>query len=229
MTDATQGAPIIDLRGVGRTYWRGKERIDVLSRLDLQVPEASFEAIMGPSGSGKSTLLNVIAGLDTATEGTVTVAGSELGSLSDRARCRWRADNIGFVFQTYNLLPVLTAEQNVELPLLLTRLKSRERKERARTALRVVGLEDRLRHLPGQLSGGQEQRVCIARAIVSDPKILVADEPTGDLDRKNSDDVLDLLQKLNEEFRKTIVMVTHDPVAAGRAKVVRHLEKGALQ
>jgi putative ABC transport system ATP-binding protein len=219
---------IVRLSGVSKTYWRGKERVEVLSGLDLDIPEGSFEALMGPSGSGKSTLLNLIAGLDRPTSGQISVAGANLGAMTDEQRARWRAKTIGFVFQTYNLMPVLTAAQNVELPLLLTNLSSGERKKRAQTALRVVGLEDRASHFPRQLSGGQEQRVSIARAIVTDPKIIVADEPTGDLDRENADEILRLLEKLHSEFGKTIVMVTHDPAAADRAQITRRLDKGAL-
>ena len=219
---------IIRLVKVGRTYWRGKEKIEVLKDLDLTVNEGAFEALMGPSGSGKSTLLNLIAGLDSPTAGTITVSGVDLTGMSDAQRAKWRSNNIGFVFQTYNLLPVLTAQQNVELPLLLTRLSGSERKKRAQTALRIVGLDDRMNHYPRQLSGGQEQRVTIARAIVSDPKIIVADEPTGDLDRENANEILNLLERLNREFKKTIVMVTHDPAAAERATHQRHLDKGKL-
>jgi len=219
---------IIKLQGVGKTYWRGKERLEVLTGLDLTVPEGSFEALMGPSGSGKSTLLNLIAGLDRPTKGTVHVAGAELNAMSDAALARWRSQTIGFVFQTYNLMPVLTALQNVELPLLLTKLPAAERRKRAQTALRIVGLEDRMNHYPRQLSGGQEQRVTIARAFVADPKVIVADEPTGDLDRDSARDILNLLEKLNKEFGKTIMMVTHDPAAAERASHLRHLDKGAL-
>jgi len=219
---------IIRLVKVGRTYWRGKEKIEVLKDLDLTINEGAFEALMGPSGSGKSTLLNLIAGLDSPNAGTITVGGVDLTGMSDAQRAKWRSNNIGFVFQTYNLLPVLTALQNVELPLLLTRLSSSERRKRAQTALRIVGLEDRMSHFPRQLSGGQEQRVTIARAIVSDPKIIVADEPTGDLDRENANDILNLLERLNNEFKKTIVMVTHDPAAAERAHHQRHLDKGKL-
>jgi putative ABC transport system ATP-binding protein len=219
---------IIRLVKVGRTYWRGKEKIEVLKDLDLTVNEGAFEALMGPSGSGKSTLLNLIAGLDSPTAGTITVSGVDLTGMSDAQRAKWRSNNIGFVFQTYNLLPVLTALQNVELPLLLTKLSGSERKKRAQTALRIVGLEDRMSHYPRQLSGGQEQRVTIARAIVSDPKIIVADEPTGDLDRENANEILNLLERLNREFKKTIVMVTHDPAAAERATHQRHLDKGKL-
>jgi len=219
---------IIRLVKVGRTYWRGKEKIEVLKDLDLTVNEGAFEALMGPSGSGKSTLLNLIAGLDSPTAGTITVSGVDLTGMSDAQRAKWRSNNIGFVFQTYNLLPVLTAQQNVELPLLLTKLSGSERKKRAQTALRIVGLDDRMNHYPRQLSGGQEQRVTIARAIVSDPKIIVADEPTGDLDRENANEILNLLERLNREFKKTIVMVTHDPAAAERATHQRHLDKGKL-
>ena len=219
---------IIRLVKVGRTYWRGKEKIEVLKDLDLTVNEGAFEALMGPSGSGKSTLLNLIAGLDSPTAGTITVSGVDLTGMSDGQRAKWRSNNIGFVFQTYNLLPVLTAQQNVELPLMLTKLSGSERKKRAQTALRIVGLDDRMSHYPRQLSGGQEQRVTIARAIVSDPKIIVADEPTGDLDRENANEILNLLERLNREFKKTIVMVTHDPAAAERATHQRHLDKGKL-
>ncbi|HEY6556507.1 MAG TPA: ABC transporter ATP-binding protein [Polyangiaceae bacterium] len=222
-------APMIEVRGLHKTYWRAKERIDVLGGLDLTILEGSFEALMGPSGSGKSTLLNLIAGLDKPSEGTLRVAGVELGSLSEGARAKWRAQNVGFIFQTYNLMPVLTALENVELPLLLTNLPAAERKKRAQIALRVVGLEDRADHRPRQLSGGQEQRVAVARAIVTDPKLIVADEPTGDLDRDNAEEILKLLERLNTEFGKTIVMVTHDPAAAKRASITHHLDKGALR
>lgn len=221
-------APIIEIQGLGKNYWRGKEKLEVLRNLDLTIEEGSFEALMGPSGSGKTTLLNLIAGLDTASEGTLRVAGQDINAMSDGQRAKWRAETIGFVFQTFNLMPVLTALENVELPLLLTKLGSAERKKRAQTALRVVGLEDRMGHHPRQLSGGQEQRVTIARAIVSDPKIIVADEPTGDLDRDNANEILNLLDKLNQEFDKTIVMVTHDPAAAERARHLRKLDKGSL-
>jgi putative ABC transport system ATP-binding protein len=220
---------IVTLKGINKTFYRGKEPIHVLDKLDLDVPTGSFEALMGPSGSGKSTLLNIIAGLDRPSEGVVNVAGIELTKLSDSQLAKWRAETIGFVFQSFNLIPVLTAAQNVELPLLLTSLSGAERKKRVATALRVVGLEDRIDHYPRQLSGGQEQRVAIARAIVNDPKIIVADEPTGDLDRKSADDVLALMERLNKELGKTIFMVTHDPAAAERAGVRRKLDKGALQ
>jgi putative ABC transport system ATP-binding protein len=220
---------IVELRGVSKTFYRGKEAVNVLQNLDLEVAEGAFEALMGPSGSGKSTLLNLIAGLDKPTSGTAKVAGEELSRMSDGQLATFRAAKIGFIFQAYNLLPVLTAIENVELPLLLASLGSAERKKRAATALRVVGLEDRTKHYPRQLSGGQEQRVAIARAIVNDPTILVCDEPTGDLDRKAADDILGLLEKLNKEFKKTILMVTHDPAAAERASVIRNLNKGQLQ
>jgi putative ABC transport system ATP-binding protein len=219
---------IISLEKVRKSFFRGKEQLDVLAGLDLTIQEGSFEALMGPSGSGKSTLLNLIAGLDQPTSGKLMVAGSDLGAMSEGQRANWRASNIGFVFQTYNLMPVLTAVENVELPLLLAKLPASERRKRAEIALRAVGLEDRGGHLPSQLSGGQEQRVTIARAIVTDPKIIVADEPTGDLDRTSADEILKLLEKLNTEFNKTIVMVTHDPAAAERAKVVHRLDKGVL-
>jgi putative ABC transport system ATP-binding protein len=220
---------IVDLRGVVKSFHRGGETLTVLDGLNLQIPTGDFVALMGPSGSGKSTLLNLIAGLDKPTAGKVNVAGSELGSMSDGALASFRARHLGFIFQSYNLMPVLTAAENVELPLLLTNLSSAERKKRALIALRVVGLEDRVGHYPKQLSGGQEQRVAIARAIVNDPTILVADEPTGDLDRKSADAILDLLVKLNTEFKKTIVMVTHDPAAAERATRVQRMDKGTLQ
>jgi putative ABC transport system ATP-binding protein len=220
---------IVELRGVTKTFFRGKEAVPVLENLDLQVAEGAFEALMGPSGSGKTTLLNLIAGLDKPTSGTARVAGSELSSMNDGQLAKFRSQKIGFIFQAYNLLPVLTALENVELPLLLTNLSAAERKTRAQTALRIVGLEDRMNHYPRQLSGGQEQRVTIARAIVNDPTILVCDEPTGDLDRKSADEILALLDKLNKEFKKTILMVTHDPAAAERASVTRKLNKGQLQ
>ena len=225
----TNGESIVTLSGIDKTFWRGKEPIHVLEKLDLDVPTGSFEALMGPSGSGKSTLLNIIAGLDRPTHGKVRVAGADLEKMSDGELAKWRSQTIGFVFQSFNLIPVLTAAQNVELPLLLTNLGSAERKKRVATALRVVGLEDRMDHYPRQMSGGQEQRTAIARAIVNDPKIIVADEPTGDLDRKSADDVLTLMDTLNKELGKTIFMVTHDPAAAERASVQRRLDKGALQ
>jgi len=231
MSDGAEGqgkAAIISLEKVRKSFFRGKEQLDVLAGLDLRINEGSFEALMGPSGSGKSTLLNLIAGLDQPTSGRLVVAGAEIGTMSEGQRANWRAQNIGFVFQTYNLMPVLTALENVELPLLLAKLPAAERRKRAEIALRAVGLEDRGKHLPSQLSGGQEQRVTIARAIVTDPKIIVADEPTGDLDRTSADEILKLLEKLNTEFGKTIVMVTHDPAAAERAHTVHRLDKGVL-
>jgi putative ABC transport system ATP-binding protein len=223
------GGSIVKLRGVSKTYARGGEPVPVLEDLDLEVPSGSWEALMGPSGSGKTTLLNLIAGLDRPNAGSVEVAGKRLESLGEGALAKWRSSTIGFVFQSYNLLPVLTALENVELPLLLTSLGGAERKKRAQTALRVVGLEDRMQHFPRQLSGGQEQRVAIARAIVNDPTIIVADEPTGDLDRKSADEILGLMGKLNTELGKTILMVTHDPAAAERASIIRHLDKGKLK
>jgi putative ABC transport system ATP-binding protein len=219
--------PLVAIRDLYKEYRRGPEVVHVLDGLSIDIEEGDFVALMGPSGSGKSTLLNLLGGLDRPTSGRLRVQGLELGELSDAALAQWRADNVGFVFQMYNLLPVLTAERNVELPLLLTQLPSAERMRRARAALRLVGLEDRARHRPGQLSGGQEQRVGIARAIVTDPALLLCDEPTGDLDRKSGDEILDLLQALNGQG-KTIVMVTHDPHAAERADRTLHLEKGRL-
>lgn len=220
---------LVSLRGVTKSYRRGETDVSVLTGIDLDVPAGGFEALMGPSGSGKSTLLNLIAGLDKPTTGQVTIGGSNLGTMGEGALADWRARNIGFIFQSYNLIQVLSAADNVELPLLLTKLSKSERRERVHTALRVVGLEQRAGHLPRELSGGQEQRVTIARAIVSDPAILVADEPTGDLDRESADEILDVLVKLNTEFGKTIFMVTHDPAAAARATVTRHLNKGRLE
>ena len=216
------------MEAVRKVYRRDTQEVPVLAGIDLAVPEGEFVALRGPSGSGKTTLLNLIAGIDRPTSGTVRVAGTDLGQLSENALARWRSRHIGFIFQFYNLIPVLTAAENVELPLLLERLSRRERRERALLALKVVGLADRSQHYPRQLSGGQEQRVAIARAFVSDPKVLVADEPTGDLDAKSAGEILDLMETLNREFKKTIVMVTHDPRAADRAHVQRHLEKGVL-
>jgi putative ABC transport system ATP-binding protein len=225
---AANGEAIVELKGVSKTYTRGKEDVQVLDNLDLTVQKGAFEAFMGPSGSGKSTLLNLIGGVDHASGGSVRVVGQELTRLGDGQLAKFRAANLGFIFQQYNLLPVLNAQDNVELPLLLTSLGSSERKKRAQTALRVVGLEDRMSHFPRQLSGGQEQRVAIARAIVNDPQIIVADEPTGDLDRKSANEILTLLATLNKDFGKTILMVTHDPAAAERAAVVHKLDKGRL-
>jgi putative ABC transport system ATP-binding protein len=221
-------AKSIVLEGVTKEYRRDEFRIPVLVELDLLVEEGEFLALMGPSGSGKTTLLNLIAGLDRPTGGRVIVHDEDIGGLSDARLTRWRADNVGFIFQLYNLIPVLTAFENVELPLLLTHLSRRQRREHVMTALRVVGLEGREDHYPRQLSGGQEQRVAIARAIVTDPYLLVADEPTGDLDRTTAGEILELIDQLNREFQKTIVMVTHDPLAAERAGRVLHLDKGRL-
>jgi putative ABC transport system ATP-binding protein len=220
---------LVRLRGVAKDYKRGSEIVHVLHSLDLDIPKGEFLALMGPSGSGKSTLLNLIGGLDRPTAGTIEVAGQRTDTMSDAQLGRWRANNVGFVFQMYNLLPVLSAQRNVELPLLLTKLSSAERRKRAEAALSLVGLSDRGKHKPRELSGGQEQRVGIARAIVSDPMLLLCDEPTGDLDRKSGDEILDLLQALNERQGKTIIMVTHDPHAAARAKRTLHLEKGRLE
>ena len=219
---------MVDVRNVRKVYRRDAEELTVLNGISLTVPEGEFVALMGPSGSGKTTLLNLIAGIDRPTSGEVIVAGTDVAKLSESDLARWRSTNVGFIFQFYNLIPVLSARENVELPLLLTSLSKRERRERALTALKVVGLADRSQHYPRQLSGGQEQRVAIARAIVADPKVLVADEPTGDLDAKSAEEILALLDTLNREFRKTIVMATHDPRAAQRAHVQRHLEKGVL-
>ena len=221
--------PIVQIRGLSKAYRRDSMQIPVLRDITLEVPEGEFLGLMGPSGSGKTTLLNLIAGIDRPDAGSVLVAGTDVTTLSESQLARWRATHIGFVFQFYNLIPVLTAFENVELPLLLTSLSKRERKQHVETALALVDLADRVHHYPRQLSGGQEQRVAIARAIASDPTILVADEPTGDLDRKSAEEVLTLLERLNKEFKKTIVMVTHDPHAAERAHLVRHLDKGELQ
>lgn len=218
----------IELREVEKEYRRDEFVVPVLQGLDLTVGNGEYLALMGPSGSGKTTLLNLVAGLDVATRGQVIVHGQDLGRLSEAEITRWRAENVGFIFQTYNLIPVLTAAENIELPLLLTSLSRKRRRENVATALRVVGLEGREHHYPRQLSGGQEQRVAIARAIVTDPFLLVADEPTGDLDRNTADEILELLEQLNKEFEKTIVMVTHDPLAARRASRVLHLDKGRL-
>ena len=226
---APAAGPMVDVRDVRKVYHRDAEEITVLDGMNLQVPAGEFVALMGPSGSGKTTLLNLIAGIDRPTSGSVTVAGTDVAQLSESDLARWRSRSVGFIFQFYNLIPVLTALENVELPLLLTRLGKAERRERALTALRVVGLADRSPHYPRQLSGGQEQRVAIARAIVGDPSVLVADEPTGDLDAKSAEEILALLESLNRDFHKTIVMVTHDPRAAERAHVQRHLDKGVLK
>jgi putative ABC transport system ATP-binding protein len=222
------GNSLIRARGLGKTYQRGGEEIHVLQGLNLDVDAGDFVAFMGPSGSGKTTLLNLIGGLDVPSAGSVTVAGDEITRMAARKLTAWRARHVGFVFQMYNLIPVLTAFQNVELPLLLTNLSKAERRRHVETALAVVGLVDRTQHYPRQLSGGQEQRVGIARAIVADPTFLLCDEPTGDLDRKSADEILELLDRLVREHGKTVLMVTHDPLAAERARVVLHLEKGVL-
>ena len=219
---------LVTVRDLHKVFQRGGQRIDVLQGANLDIPEGDFLALMGPSGSGKTTLLNLIGGLDTPSEGSITVAGDRIDKLSGGKLSAWRARHIGFVFQLYNLLPVLTAARNVELPLLLTKLGKADRQKRVSVALSVVGLSERMHHYPRQLSGGQEQRVGIARAIVTDPTLLLCDEPTGDLDRKAGDEILDLLQHLNEQEGKTIVMVTHDPHAAARARRTLHLDKGVL-
>jgi putative ABC transport system ATP-binding protein len=219
---------LVKIRDLHKVYFRGSERIDVLQGVNLDIPQGDFLSLMGPSGSGKTTLLNLLGGLDTPSQGSIEVAGDRIDRMSGGRLSAWRARHIGFVFQMYNLLPVLTAARNVELPLLLTKLSSGDRRKRVQTALNVVGLGDRAKHYPRQLSGGQEQRVGIARAIVTDPTLLLCDEPTGDLDRKSGDEVLNLLQTLNRDHGKTIVMVTHDPHAAERARRTLHLEKGLL-
>ncbi|HTX19746.1 MAG TPA: ABC transporter ATP-binding protein [Bacteroidota bacterium] len=220
--------PIVQVHNVTKVYKRDSMEIPVLQNITLDVPEGEFLALMGPSGSGKTTLLNLIAGIDRPNSGSLTIAGTDIATLGESALAKWRSHHVGFVFQFYNLLPVLTAFENVELPLLLTNLSKKERKEHVEMALNVVGLGERMKHYPKQLSGGQEQRVAIARAIVTDPTIVVADEPTGDLDKKSADEILTLMERLNTEFKKTIVMVTHDPHAASKAHTVRHLEKGDL-
>jgi putative ABC transport system ATP-binding protein len=216
------------VQDVRKAYQRDSQSITVLDGINLTVPEGEFVALMGPSGSGKTTLLNLIAGIDRPSSGRVVVAGTDVAKLGENELARWRSRNVGFIFQFYNLIPVLSAVENVELPLLLTSLGKKDRRDRALTALKVVGLQDRAQHYPRQLSGGQEQRVAIARAVVTDPKVLVADEPTGDLDAKSAHEILDLIGTLNTDFKKTIVMVTHDPRAAERAHTQRHLEKGVL-
>ena len=220
--------PLIEIHDVSKTYRRDSLEIPVLSNITLSVQEGEFIAFMGPSGSGKTTLLNLIAGIDKPTEGRIFVAGTDITELSETELAVWRSRTIGFIFQFYNLIPVLTAVENVELPLILTPLSKSERRAHAETALGVVGLADRMHHYPRQLSGGQEQRVAIARAIATDPAILVADEPTGDLDKVSAEEVLNLIERLNRELGKTILMVTHDPRAAERAKLIRHLDKGEL-
>jgi len=225
---AAAGTSIVRIRDLVREYRRGSETVRVLDELSLDIQQGDFVALMGPSGSGKSTLLNLIGGLDRPTSGSLEVDGLRVDELSEGSLGRWRADHVGFIFQMYNLLPVLSAERNVELPLLLTNLDRESRMKRVAAALKLVGLEDRARHRPRELSGGQEQRVGIARAIVTDPTLLLCDEPTGDLDRKSGDEILTLLEALNDEYGKTIIMVTHDPHAAERAHRVIHLDKGTL-
>lgn len=219
---------LVRVRGLDKKYRRGEEEIHVLQGLNLEVDRGDFVAFMGPSGSGKTTLLNLLGGLDVPTAGSITVAGDEITHMSRKKLTRWRARHVGFVFQAYNLIPVLTAYQNVELPLLLTRLSAAERRNHIETALALVGLAERMHHYPRQLSGGQEQRVAIARAIVSDPTFLLCDEPTGDLDRKSADGVMSLIEQLVKDYRKTVLMVTHDPLVAQKATMTLHLEKGAL-
>ncbi len=221
-------APIVEIRGVSKSYRRGSQTVPVLADINLDIEEGEFLALMGPSGSGKSTLLNLIAALDHVDSGTIRIGGIDTTLLSESELAAWRAVNVGFIFQFYNLIPVLTAYENVELPLLLTSLPRRQRRQHVELALGIVNLADRMDHYPGQLSGGEQQRVAIARAIITDPTILVADEPTGDLDRKAAEEILGLMDRLNRESRKTIIMVTHDPRAAQKARVIRHLEKGYL-
>jgi putative ABC transport system ATP-binding protein len=227
-TNPTVAEAIVQVHDVSKSYWRDRIEIPVLRNISFSIPEGEFLALMGPSGSGKTTLLNLIAGIDRPTNGTVVVADTELSRLSESEVARWRSRQVGFVFQFYNLLPVLTAFENVELPLLLTKLSRKERREHVATALGIVGLGDRMKHYPRQLSGGQEQRVAIARAIVTDPTLIVADEPTGDLDKHSAEEIMHLLERLNREFKKTIIIVTHDPRAAEKAHTVRHLDKGEL-
>ena len=221
--------PLVSIRGLSKTYRRGAQSIPVLLDINLDIPGADFVALMGPSGSGKSTLLNLIAGIDKPTSGTIVVAGTDIAQLTEGELARWRASEVGFIFQFYNLMPVLTAFENVELPLLLTSLARGERRHHVRTALELVGLSDRADHYPNELSGGQQQRVAIARALISDPALIVADEPTGDLDRTTGEEILSLLDRFNRELGKTIIMVTHDPKAAARARRVVHLEKGRIE
>jgi putative ABC transport system ATP-binding protein len=219
---------LVEISNVSKVYVRGKQKVEVLHHIDLQIAQGDFLALMGPSGSGKTTLLNLIGGLDVPTTGSISVAGLRIDQLGQGALARWRAANVGFIFQFYNLLPMLSAQKNVELPLLLTKLSASQRRQNAAVALQLVGLADRASHKPTELSGGQQQRVAIARAFVSDPALLVCDEPTGDLDRQSAEDVLNLLQTLNREHGKTIVMVTHDPKAAEHARHILHLDKGTL-
>jgi putative ABC transport system ATP-binding protein len=220
--------PIVKITGISKSYKRGSRILPVLTDISFEIKEGEFLALMGPSGSGKSTLLNLIAGIDRADSGNIIIGGLDITTLSERELAAWRASNVGFIFQFYNLIPVLTAYENVELPLLLTALSRKERREHVEMTLSLVNLAERMDHYPGQLSGGEQQRVAIARAVVTDPQILVADEPTGDLDRVSAEDVLNLMERLNGELGKTIIMVTHDPRAAGRAHKLRQLEKGVL-
>jgi putative ABC transport system ATP-binding protein len=220
--------PIVEIRNLFKSYHRGDQILPVLNDIDLDIDEGEFLALMGPSGSGKTTLLNLIAGIDRADSGVIQVGGIDITSLSETDLAQWRASNVGFIFQFYNLIPVLTAFENVELPLLLTSLSKKERKEHVEVALNLVNLQDRMDHYPGQLSGGQQQRVAIARAVVTDPAILVADEPTGDLDRVSAEEILELMERLVHELGKTIIMVTHDPRAASKAHIMKHLDKGVL-
>ncbi len=221
-------APLVEIKNLYKSYRRGSQMIPVLENITFDIEDGEFLALMGPSGSGKSTLLNLIAGIDTFDSGIIKVGGVDIAALSETELAQWRSTNVGFIFQFYNLIPVLTAFGNVELPLLLTRLSRKERREHVETALRIVSLSDRMSHYPGQLSGGQQQRVAIARAVVTDPTIIVADEPTGDLDRVSAKEVLELMCRLNVEFGKTVIMVTHDPHAAEKARTIKHLEKGIL-
>ena len=220
--------PLVEIKNLYKSYRRGSQIIPVLENITFDIEDGEFLALMGPSGSGKSTLLNLIAGIDTFDSGIIKVGGVDIAALSETELAQWRSTNVGFIFQFYNLIPVLTAFGNVELPLFLTRLSRKERREHVETALRIVNLPDRMSHYPGQLSGGQQQRVAIARAVVTDPTIIVADEPTGDLDRVSAKEVLELMCRLNVEFGKTIIMVTHDPHAAEKARTIKHLEKGIL-
>jgi putative ABC transport system ATP-binding protein len=222
------GELLVQLKGIAKAYKKGKEQVNVLAKLDLDIRRGDFLALMGPSGSGKTTLLNLLGGLDKPSAGELMIGGQRLDQMSSSQLTQWRARHVGFIFQFYNLMPVLTAEKNVELPLLLTNLSSKQRKHHVAAALELVGLSDRAKHYPSELSGGQEQRVAIARALVSDPDLLLCDEPTGDLDRATADDILSLLQTLNEQQQKTIIMVTHDPRAADRARHILQMDKGAL-
>jgi putative ABC transport system ATP-binding protein len=219
---------MVELQGVYKSYYRDRLEIPVLHDINLKIADGEFQALMGPSGSGKTTLLNLVAGIDRPSSGRVVVGGNEISTMSEADLAHWRSQHVGFVFQFYNLMPVLNAFENVELPLLLTRLNKKERRRQVETALSIVGLADRMDHYPNQLSGGQEQRVAIARAIVTDPDLILADEPTGDLDKQSAEDIMALLSRLNGEFKKTIVMVTHDPRAAQKARAVQHLDKGEL-